>query len=76
MFINGEVINEKYNFFTEIQDESNSTFLLEKDEYFILGDNRSVSNDSRSFGPISKAQIIGKVVIRIYPFNMIETYFS
>ena len=44
---------------------------LGKDEYFCLGDNRPVSQDSRYeiVGPVKRSQIVGKVWIRIWPLN-------
>lgn len=44
---------------------------IRKDNYFILGDNREISLDSRHpfVGMISKKQIIGKVILRIRPFS-------
>ncbi len=42
---------------------------LGPDEYYVLGDNRGVSQDSRSFGPISKDHVIGKVIFRACPFS-------
>ena len=42
---------------------------LKSDEYFILGDNRLISKDSRYFGPIKEKEIKGKVVFRIFPFS-------
>ncbi len=40
---------------------------LSKDEYYVLGDNRPASSDSRSFGPLKKEKVIGKVVVRAWP---------
>ncbi len=47
---------------------------LENDEYFVLGDNRGSSKDSRSFGPVSKSYIIGRVIFRGWPFNKIDLF--
>ena len=40
----------------------NKEQILESDSYFVEGDNRSFSTDSRTFGPINLQQIIGKVI--------------
>jgi len=45
---------------------------LGKEEYFVLGDNRSHSLDSRSVGPISKKFIIGRVILRLWPIKEIS----
>ena len=42
---------------------------LSNNEYFLVGDNRENSFDSRMFGPISSDRIIGKAYFKIYPFN-------
>ena len=44
--------------------------VLGEDEYFIMGDNRYVSNDSRYFGPVSKDRIIAKVFLVGEKFNL------
>lgn len=41
--------------------------VLDNDQYFVLGDNRPYSSDSRAWGPLPKNNIIGKVLIRIFP---------
>ena len=42
---------------------------LAENEYFLVGDNRDNSFDSRMFGPISSDRIIGKAYFKIYPFS-------
>lgn len=46
-----------------------SNVFLGKDEYFVLGDNRFASSDSRRWGPLSKNYIIGRVLFRAWPPN-------
>lgn len=47
---------------------------LRKDEYFVMGDNRPYSYDSRRFGLLSKEYIIGRVVIRAWPLNSLSIF--
>ncbi len=44
-------------------------YTLKDDEYFLIGDNRSDSFDSRYFGPVKKEDIVGKANFIIFPFN-------
>lgn len=46
-------------------------FIVPEDSYFVMGDNRLRSADSRVFGPISRDVIVAKGGYRIYPFNNI-----
>ncbi len=46
---------------------------LDDDEYFVMGDNRLQSHDSRAFGPVNKVLITGRPVLRLYPLNRIGT---
>jgi signal peptidase I len=45
---------------------------LGANQYYVMGDNRLNSSDSRSFGPIARQDIIGRVVMVFYPFNSVH----
>ena len=72
IYINGEVLEENYG--KEVIKEAglaDSKIVLADDEYFVLGDNRNDSADSRfvNVGNIKRENIIGRAWIRIYPFQ-------
>lgn len=71
VFINGELLEEPYLedsvYTTENGEYVNVT--VPEDCIFVMGDNRSVSMDSRSFGCVPISKIEGKVVIRFWPLD-------
>ena len=71
IYINEEEISDDYGY-GETSDYEKTT--LSADEYFILGDNRLISKDSRYFGPVKEEEIMGKIILRFYPFNKIKTF--
>ncbi len=50
------------------------TWVIGSDEYFLMGDNRNESTDSRSFGAIPRDRIVGKVILRYYPFDALRWF--
>lgn len=74
IYIDGEVLEESYG--REIildPGEAASPIELGEGEYFVLGDNRNASSDSRdpSVGKIRREDIIGRAWLRLYPFDRI-----
>ena len=74
IYINGEVLGESYG--REVMKNSGMAadpITLGDDEYFVLGDNRNDSTDSRdpSVGKIKRNQIIGRAWVRIWPLSKI-----
>ena len=74
VYINGKLLGEKYGL--EKIDVGNEgiakdAIVLGKDEYFVLGDNRNHSSDSRdsSVGILKKEELIGRAFIRIWPLS-------
>lgn len=73
IYINGEELHEDYGMDPMDPDAEPVEIKLAKDEYFVLGDNRLASLDSRfsTVGPVQRKEIQGEALIRVYPFNKI-----
>jgi len=71
----GLVLKEEYlPVDLETTDNSGTKLEVGANEYFVLGDNRNASKDSRSFGPVDKTFITGKVMFRGWPLNKITVF--
>ncbi len=65
-----EGFNLKENYLSPEQDTLGNMLLrLDDNEYFVLGDNRLQSSDSRRWGPINETLVTGKVFLRAWPFT-------
>lgn len=51
--------------------EGTSEWVIPDGEYFVMGDNRPRSQDSRVFGPIAQDQILGRAFVRYFPLDRI-----
>ncbi|KKQ41739.1 MAG: Signal peptidase I, partial [Parcubacteria group bacterium GW2011_GWE2_37_8] len=47
---------------------------LKEKEYFVLGDNRDISSDSRTWGAVPRDLIVGKAWIRVFPFSNFQVF--
>ncbi|MBI4123247.1 MAG: signal peptidase I [Parcubacteria group bacterium] len=49
-------------------------FILGSDEYFVMGDNRAQSRDSRSWGALRRDKVVGLVKVRFWPPNELDVF--
>lgn len=68
LYINEKVVEDNYS---KSETEDFENVVLKEDEYFVMGDNREVSKDSRVIGPVNIKNIKGKTNLVIFPFNKI-----
>lgn len=68
LMVNDEIIDEDYINSEEVVIDTNDIYIqkLKEDEYFVLGDNRNHSSDSRIFGTINRSEIFGKFLIQFF----------
>lgn len=65
----GKLIDESLYLSAQIETTPDQITVLKDDEYFVMGDNRPFSMDSRAFGPIKQSSIIGQTWFRGWPFD-------
>lgn len=70
----GMVLDEKEYLSNLEFTRGESTYTLKEDEYWVLGDNRAHSSDSRTWGPVPEENIIGKVLLRAWPVGKFEVF--
>jgi len=67
VYINGRVLNEPYLRPGAMSREFMAPRTMGEGQYFVMGDNRRASNDSRDWGPVAEEYIIGKVWLTYWP---------
>jgi signal peptidase I len=68
----GFVLDEPYLTRENLGGSTDMKVTLGADQYFVLGDNRKVSADSRLWGTLPRKDIVGRVLLRLFPFNAIN----
>ena len=75
VYINGKPLPEPW--LPQIDKDTTSNFgpiKIPQGDYFVMGDNRTVSYDSRAWGPLPRSYIVGRVVMRIWPVSRINFF--
>src|SRR6202045_1637837 len=69
VFVNGEALEEDYVPAAYADQRSYPEIVVPVNSYFVLGDHRTMSNDSRDFGPVGIGYIYGKAVFGYWPMD-------
>jgi signal peptidase I len=71
VILNGKMLIEDYVPLTYEDERSYAEVVVPPGSYFVLGDHRSLSNDSRDFGPVDASYIYGKAVFGYWPMDKV-----
>lgn len=71
VYVNGEPLKESYVPPRFTDDRSQPEMVIPENEYFVMGDHRSISSDSRDFGPVDRNLIYGKAAFVYWPMEQI-----
>jgi signal peptidase I len=71
LYINGRLQEERYVPNGYLDSDSYPTVKVKEDHYYVLGDHRNASNDSRSWGLVPRKYIYGKAVFRYWPVDKV-----
>lgn len=71
VYVNGTPIPEDYVPARYADDRSMPEMTIPSQEYFVMGDHRSISSDSREFGPVERSLIYGKAAFVYWPVDQV-----
>lgn len=71
----GAEISEVEYLSPEVRTGGQVDMQLQAGEYFVLGDNRAASSDSRSWGTLKRSEIIGRTWIRLWPIQRVLLFY-
>ena len=71
VYVNGQVLNEPYVENPTVEKVVEYPYTVPDGYYFVMGDHRNVSKDSRHFGAVPKENIEGKAIFRLSPLKVI-----
>ena len=69
VWVNGLALNEPYVPFRYRDDRSLSDIVIPQGDFWVMGDHRSISSDSRDFGPVPRTLIYGKAAFVYWPMD-------
>jgi signal peptidase I len=71
---NGLVLDESGYLSPRVLTSGDMVINLKDKQYFVMGDNRGASSDSRSWGPVPEEDVIGRVLLRAWPLNQLSVF--
>lgn len=71
VYVNGQALSEPYVPARYRDERSEAEMVIPANEYFLMGDHRSISSDSRDFGPVERPLIYGKAAFVYWPMEQV-----
>ena len=69
VFVNGDLVREPYVPSRYLDDRTLPETIIPSGQYFVMGDHRSISSDSRDFGPVDRNLVYGKAAYVYWPLD-------